>query len=48
MVLPDIAGANAGMDKKTAEGNHIDSDKNPAQEEVPQPVEALEINGEVE
>ena len=22
VVLPDIAGANAGMDKKTAEGNH--------------------------
>ena len=30
VVLPDTAGANVGMDKKTAEGNHIDSDENPA------------------
>ena len=48
VVLPNTAGANAGMDKKTAEGNHIDSDENPAQEEVPQPDEALDINGEDE
>ena len=30
VVLPDTAGDNAGMDKKTAElGNHMDSDENP-------------------
>ena len=48
MVLPDTAGDNAGMDKKTAEENHIDSEENPAQEEVPRPDEALEMNGEDE
>ena len=46
VVPPDTAGANAGMEKKTAEGNHIDSNENPAQKEVPQPDEALEMNSE--
>ena len=48
VVRPDTAGANAVMDKKATELNHIDSDENPAQEEVHQPDEASDMNGEDE
>ena len=32
------------MEKKTTEGNHIDSDENPEQQEVHQLDDALEVN----